>query len=137
MMDWKLYLGWAALLVLQNASFTWVSRARNSGSDLYHGIAAVFSNGVWFLVNMTMIGMVWEPIISGDWSAVVPIGVTYVVATVVGSVAMGRFLRRFVEKGKRQVGHYDDKEERIRKLEGQLGDLLGAREVAPWDLPGV
>jgi hypothetical protein len=39
---------WFLLLVLQNAAFTWVSRARNSGSIGYHAIAAVFSNGIPF-----------------------------------------------------------------------------------------
>ena len=38
------------ITVLQNASFTLVSRARNSGSVSYHAAAAVASNGVWLLV---------------------------------------------------------------------------------------
>jgi hypothetical protein len=36
--------------ILQNASFTLVSRARNSKSLLFHAIASVFSNGIWFAV---------------------------------------------------------------------------------------
>lgn len=39
------------LVVLQNASFTLVSRARNSKSLWYHGIASVLSNGIWLLAN--------------------------------------------------------------------------------------
>ena len=35
------YLTMFLLVVLQNARFTWVSRARNSGSMLHHGVAAV------------------------------------------------------------------------------------------------
>ena len=38
------------LTILQNASFTLVSRARNSNSILYHTIASVLSNGIWLLV---------------------------------------------------------------------------------------
>ena len=34
------------LVILQNASFTLVSRARNSPSLMYHGIASVLSNGM-------------------------------------------------------------------------------------------
>jgi hypothetical protein len=38
------------LVLLQNASFTLVSRARNSKSLAYHAGAAVLSNGIWLLV---------------------------------------------------------------------------------------
>jgi len=38
------------LAVLQNASFTLVSRARNSSSIAYHSVAAVLSNGIWLLM---------------------------------------------------------------------------------------
>ena len=40
------YFAWALLLILQNMAFTWVSRARNSGSLGYHAIASICSNGV-------------------------------------------------------------------------------------------
>ena len=40
------YVYWGAFLLLQNASFTFVSRARNSASYLLHATAAVCSNGV-------------------------------------------------------------------------------------------
>jgi hypothetical protein len=39
---------WAGVLLAQNFSFTFVSRARNSGSLKRHVIAALASNGVWF-----------------------------------------------------------------------------------------
>ena len=39
-MSWVL---WAVMLLIQNATFTWVSRARNSKSLGYHAVAAVFS----------------------------------------------------------------------------------------------
>jgi len=52
---------WFLLLVIQNAAFTWVSRARNSGSYGYHAIAAVFSNGIWFVSQFILIGMVVKP----------------------------------------------------------------------------
>lgn len=40
---------WAIVLFLQNASNTWVSRARNSNSIRTHALASVFSNGVFFV----------------------------------------------------------------------------------------
>lgn len=39
---------WAVLLFAQTASFTWVSRARNSTSIKEHAVASVFSNGIFF-----------------------------------------------------------------------------------------
>lgn len=56
---------WFFLLVLQNAAFTWVSRARNSGSLAYHATASVFSNGIWFVSNIFLIGMVANP----EWTS--------------------------------------------------------------------
>jgi len=82
------YFVWAVLLVLQNAAFTMTSRARNSGSDAYHALAAVFSNGFWIL-NIIAI---------------------YVAATVFGSVFMAKLLRRYVERGNRRVGVYNEGE---------------------------
>jgi hypothetical protein len=47
------WLVWACLLLVQNASFTWVSRGRRNSSSLaYHGLASIFSNGIWFIALM-------------------------------------------------------------------------------------
>lgn len=81
------------LVILQNASFTWVSRARNSNSIKYHAIAAVFSNGIWILV-------IRQVVINYDkWQLMV----AYVIAAVIGSVAMHWFAMKYLEKGKRKV----------------------------------
>lgn len=127
----KLYILWAILLVLQNASFTWVSRARNSGSDLYHGCAAVFSNGIWFAATFITFERIWTVLKTADVQLGIVIGVVYIIATVFGSVTSGMFLRRFVEKGKRKVGHYEDHyrwlqnlEERVRSTENAVGSLM-------------
>ncbi len=106
-MNPTLLFGWALLLILQNASFTIVSRARNSGSDWYHAIAAVFSNGIWFMSHAIIIFNITEVIDRGKWSEYFLLLVIYVIATVIGSVAAGKFVRKYVEKGKRRVGHYD------------------------------
>ena len=111
-----IYLLWALLLVCQNAAFTWVSRARNSGSDLYHGIAAVFSNGIWFAATFITFERVWTVLREGNVGLGIFIGLVYVTATVTGSVLMGKVLRKYVETGKRRVGHYDEKEEKIKQL---------------------
>lgn len=78
------------LVVLQNASFTLVSRARNSNSILYHTVASVLSNGIWLLVirqvvlnlnNLTLM-------------------LTYLVGSVLGSISMHYIAMKYFEKKK-------------------------------------
>ena len=93
---------WFLALVLQNAAFTWVSRARNSGSYGYHALAAVFSNGIWFAVQFTFIKLVADP--DAALANNIALGVLYVAGTVTGSVLMHFIASRYLEKGKRKVG---------------------------------
>jgi len=93
---------WFLLLVVQNAAFTWVSRARNSGSLSYHAVAALFSNGVWFVSQLFLIGMVAKP--DMPIAELVKLGLVYVAGTVTGSVLMHWFAMSTLEKGKRAVG---------------------------------
>jgi hypothetical protein len=95
-------LWWFLLLVVQNAAFTWVSRARNSGSYGYHAIAAVFSNGVWFVSQFLLIGMVAKP--GMEFSEAAMLCVVYIVGTVTGSVLMHWISVNWLERGKRKVG---------------------------------
>ncbi|MGE5392604.1 MAG: hypothetical protein ACM3NH_02575 [Candidatus Saccharibacteria bacterium] len=64
------------LLILQNASFTLVSRARQSSNFLLHAIAAIFSNG-FFIFVITAFATHYNT---------VPLKFWYIVCTVVGSV---------------------------------------------------
>lgn len=94
---------WSLLLILQNAAFTWVSRARNSGSIGYHAIASVFSNGIFFTTNLMLIGsVVMRPDIPAGALAV--LAAVYVASTVAGSVLMHVVALRWLEAGKRKVG---------------------------------
>jgi hypothetical protein len=94
----------AALLLLQNASFTFVSRARNSGSYTLHAIAAVASNGVWMVGQFVSLGIIIEVIKAGGaWDKSVVVAF-YTAFTVSGSVFMHWFGVNFIEKGKRKVG---------------------------------
>lgn len=76
------------LVVLQNASFTLVSRARNSKSLWYHGIASVCSNGVWLLVIRQVVTNFDKPILM--W--------TYLVGSVTGSLVMHYVAMKYFEK---------------------------------------
>lgn len=75
------------LVILQNASFTLVSRARNSPSILYHSVASVISNGVWLLVIKNVVQNFDKPELM--W--------TYLIASVLGSVSMHYILMKHVE----------------------------------------
>lgn len=91
---------WAVLLVIQNASFTLVSRARNSSSLSYHALAAIGSNGVWFLSQFLLFGYMLDILKSGSWFAAVQVGVWYTVWTIVGSVGMHWLALSKIEKGR-------------------------------------
>lgn len=99
MADWAL---WGVMLLIQNASFTWVSRARNSRSLSYHALASVASNGVWFLnlgLAIDKLTAAWA-----SWPLLAFTAAFYTAFTVAGSVGMHHFLMSKVERGDRRVG---------------------------------
>lgn len=96
------WLIWGAILIAQNASFTLVSRARNSGSIGYHALASVASNGVWILSMYFVVDKLHEA--RGDWGRMFAVGVFYTACTVAGATFMHWFSMRFLETGKRRVG---------------------------------
>lgn len=98
------YFAWSALLIAQNISFTYVSRARNSGSLAYHIKAAFFSNGIWIVSNMVMLGPMLDQLTGKKGAALqVLAGLIYTAATVSGSVLAHKWALR-TEKGKSAVG---------------------------------
>jgi hypothetical protein len=97
-----IWLIWGVMLLLQNASFTLVSRARNSSSILYHAGAAVLSNGVYFANLFVGVDLISKSIHSGSMGFKIAIVGFYTVFTVIGSVSMHHFLMKTVEK-KRKI----------------------------------
>ena len=98
------YFAWALLLIIQNMAFTWVSRARNSGSLGYHAFASICSNGVWFASQFVLIDVMLRIIRNGSWAEVIGIGAFYAACTVTGSVGMHWISISWLESGKRKVG---------------------------------
>lgn len=93
------WASWAVLLLLQNASFTWVSRARNSGSVVYNGVASIFSNGIWMVgqsIIIVNIAQAKAPLLS--------MVLFYALFCTIGSVISQWILIKYVETGKRRVG---------------------------------
>lgn len=76
------------LTVLQNASFTLVSRARNSKSIIYHTLASVASNGIWLLVIRQVVTNLDS----------IPLMLTYLIGSVSGGIAMHYVAMRYFEK---------------------------------------
>lgn len=103
-MNVSIWAAWAALLIAQNFAFTFVSRARNSGSLKRHVIAAVFSNGIWFGGQLMAVSA-FMSILSGRYGLRMAIfaGCYYTLFTLIGSVAAHYFALR-TEKGKGAVG---------------------------------
>lgn len=97
-----IWLAWGAILFAQNASFTWVSRARNSGSIPYHALASVASNGVWIASMYFVVDQLQAA--KGSVGAMVSVGLFYTACTVAGATFMHWFSMRFLETGKRRVG---------------------------------
>ena len=102
------WLIWALVLIIQNFAFTFVSRARNSGSIKRHMIASVGSNGVWFLSQTIIFSQMFK-IMKGDYGLMMAVfvGVYYTIWTMAGSlIAHYHALRN--EKGKARVGAFKD-----------------------------
>lgn len=78
------------LTILQNASFTLVSRARNSNSLLYHTIASILSNGIWLLVIRNVVTNFQN----------VTLMITYLIGSVIGSISMHYIAMKYFEKPK-------------------------------------
>jgi len=78
------------LTILQNASFTLVSRARNSNSILYHTIASVLSNGIWLLVIKNVVTNFGN----------ITLMITYLIGSVIGSISMHYVAMKYFEKPK-------------------------------------
>lgn len=88
---------------IQNMAFTAVSRSRNSADVSYHRRCAWASNGVWFVAQVTIFGILFQAVTTGSFLKVALVGVVYVIATTEGScLMMARMLKK--ETGKRKVG---------------------------------
>lgn len=98
MTDWAF---WAVLLLAQNASFTLVSRARNSKSLVYHSLASICSNGVYILTLGVSVDKLIAAKQSGSIVDFAAVAAFYTAWAAIGSVAMHYLLMQHVENRKR------------------------------------
>jgi hypothetical protein len=103
-MNFTSWILWAVILFLQNISFTYVSRARSSGSLLRHLKASIFSNGIWIFSQIIMLGAMFDAL-TGKRGHVLQAesAAVYTVACVAGSI-FAHWLAMKTEKGKNAVG---------------------------------
>jgi hypothetical protein len=98
------WAAWAAVLFFQNVSFTYVSRARSSGSIVRHLKASIFSNGIWIFSQMIMLGPMFD-YLTGKHGRTAQLGAAslYTLSCVAGSL-FAHWLAMKTEKGKNAVG---------------------------------
>jgi hypothetical protein len=84
------FLTITVMLVCQNATFTMVSRARQSNNLRLHGIFAVFSNGLFIFIITSFVPN-YDNLVLKIW---------YIVCTVVGSVHAHHISMHKIEKHK-------------------------------------
>jgi hypothetical protein len=98
------WLYWAPVLIAQNFAFTFVSRARNSGSLQRHLIAGIASNGIWFISQIIIFSKMFK-MMTGDYGVAAAIGTAtyYTAFTLVGSL-VAHYWSLKNEKGKAAVG---------------------------------
>lgn len=90
---------WGVLLILQNASHTATSRARNSKGTKglwYNGIASTFSNSIWFASQFFIVNMLIN--VKDKPAAFALTLLFYVVLTAFGSVAAQWYLMKHEQK---------------------------------------
>jgi len=98
------WLYWAPILVAQNFAFTFVSRARNSGSLSRHMVAGLASNGVWFISQIIIFSKMFA-MMTGKYGIGMAIftALYYTLFTLVGSL-VAHYWSLLNEKGKAAVG---------------------------------
>ena len=105
-MNWLTWIYWAPVLILQNFAFTFVSRARNSGSLKRHMIAGLFSNGVWFASQIIIFSVLFQAMTGKlGWKLQLFAGVYYTIFTLTGSL-LAHYWSMRTEKGLSRVGAY-------------------------------
>lgn len=102
------WLLWSVMLISTSGSGTLASRARNTPSFGYHALAALFSHGTFFVSNLIGIDVLVEVIKTRDARLACVGFVVYAGASTLGSIASHWVAMRFLEKGNRRVGTYEE-----------------------------
>lgn len=98
------WIGYTFLILLQSWSFTFVSRARNSGSLGLHALASIVSSAVWIIAQMFTLSVLAKAITGGlGLGPTIVAIVIYSLASMAGSV-FAHWIALRTESGKTAVG---------------------------------
>jgi hypothetical protein len=116
------WLAWGVLLAVTNGCSTLTSRARNTPSYWYRGLAAFANHAVWFVVNVMFVGVAIDISKGGAATGLGP-WAFYAVCSTAGSIGVHWLSIRFFERGNRRVGAYEP--EAIHHEDGAATRLSG------------
>lgn len=107
--------------ILQNGSFTLVSRARNSGSLKYNAFASVLSNGMYAIVMRFFVPNLDSTVFL----------CTYVAGAATGSVLMQWVAMRWLEKPRKPKPYESLTEDEVKRLKMlfEHSDLLRKNQL--------
>jgi hypothetical protein len=127
-MSFKMWCVWAIVLIIQNFAFTFVSRARNSGSIYRHMVASIFSNGVWFLSQIIIFSQMFA-MMTGKYGlkTAIFVGAYYTVFTMAGSL-LAHYFSLLNEKGKGAVGANKKYHQVTAEEWGELKQIIATRK---------
>lgn len=92
------YILWGLLLICQNFAFVLVSRARQTKSLVFHGLASVPSNGIWFISQFILVDKITKTLHTADWGHGIAIGLFYMTFTLTGSLLSHHMSMKYFEK---------------------------------------
>jgi hypothetical protein len=96
-----IWLTWWILLIVQQASQTFISRARNGDNLRLHAMASVFSNGVWLTTQFLVFDQFSEIAKTRDWLRLAYTAAYYIAFCVIGSVSAHAFMMKI--RGNREA----------------------------------
>lgn len=94
---------WAVILYIQQFTFLFSGRAKNSGNLKYSAIAGLFSHSSWFVANIYFVSSILAYRDSPLWVKAL-VCLFYVTFTISGTVSAQWIALKHLEKGTMQVG---------------------------------
>lgn len=101
------WLVWGALVVFVNIAGTVTSRARNTPSYWYHGIAAMANHAAWFCTTVIFVGVAVDINKLDSPGAAIGAFLFYSVCATVGSITAHYLAINYLERDNRRVGGYE------------------------------
>ena len=88
---------------LQESSFTWSSRSRNSSDPVHHIYAVFTSTSMFFVVQTFIIKNVYQALMNESSLDIIIVGIVFAIGSSLGSAITMKLLLKY-EKGNRRVG---------------------------------